>query len=80
MATELPIVVAEPLTVPIEKLCEDFDPARDYWDRRLLYEVTGVRLNDSEYRGDDTSDEEELRAHTDSLNGDMRGVTMPEFN
>lgn len=28
-------------------------------DRRLLFEVTGQRLDDSEYRGDETSDEDE---------------------
>ena len=31
--------------IPIEKLWEDFDPQSDKWDRRLLYEVTGIRLN-----------------------------------
>ena len=46
----------EPLTVPMEKLWQGFDPEKDYWDRRLLYEVTGERLNEAEFCGDDTSD------------------------
>ena len=33
------------IPIPIEKLWEDFDPQSDKWDRRLLYEVTGIRLN-----------------------------------
>jgi len=35
------------------------DPDNDKWDRRLLFEVTGERLDESEYRGEDTSDEEQ---------------------
>ena len=40
----------------MEKLWQGFDPEKDYWDRRLLYEVTGERLNEAEFCGDDTSD------------------------
>ena len=52
-------VADEQKQIPIEKIWEDLDPESDEWDRRLLYEVTGRRLNEAEYRGDDTSDEEE---------------------
>ena len=48
----------EPLSVPLEKLWDGFDPESDFWDRRLLYEVTGARLDETEFRGDDTSDDE----------------------
>ena len=35
-----------------EWLLDGFDPANDEDDRRLLYEVTGLRLEDSEFRDD----------------------------
>ncbi len=31
----------------------------DPWDKRLLYEVTGMRINEKDYRGDDTSSDED---------------------
>jgi hypothetical protein len=40
-------------------LCNGFDPENDPWDRRLLYEVTGMRLDERDYRGDDTSSDDE---------------------
>lgn len=40
-------------------LLKGFDPQSDLWDRRLLYEVTGMRLDDQDYRGDDTSSDED---------------------
>ena len=49
----------EPMEFPIVKIWGDLEPENNSWDRRLLFEVTGVRLDESEYRGDDTSDEEE---------------------
>ena len=49
----------ENLEFPIVKIWGDLEPETSSWDRRLLFEVTGVRLDESEYRGDDTSDEEE---------------------
>ena len=49
----------EPLQYPITQIWGDLEPETDKWDRRLLFEVTGIRLDDSEYRGDDTSDEED---------------------
>ncbi len=47
------------MTYPNEKLYEGFVPEEDPWDKRLLYEVTGLRLDDTDYRGDDTSSDED---------------------
>ncbi len=47
------------LHFPIEKIYQDFEPEEDPWDKRLLYEVTGLRLNENDYRGDDTSSDED---------------------
>ena len=35
-----------------------FDPTEDKWDRRMLFEVTGIRLDEDEFLESDTSDEE----------------------
>ncbi len=40
----------------IEKLLNNFEPETDPLDRRLLYEVTKMRLNEDEFRGEDSSD------------------------
>ena len=40
------------------KITRHFDPLEDKWDRRLLYEVTGLRLDEDEFLESDTSDEE----------------------
>ena len=40
------------------KLTRYFDPTEDKWDRRMLYEVTGIRLDEDEFLESDTSDEE----------------------
>ena len=39
-----------------KKLYRHFDPENDKWDRRLLFEVTGVRIDEQEFRESDTSD------------------------
>ena len=44
---------------PITQIWGELEPVSSEWDRRLLFEVTGQRLDDSEYRGDETSDEDE---------------------
>ena len=36
--------------MPIESLFDGFDPMGDSWDRRLLFEVTGIRIDESDYR------------------------------
>ena len=38
---------------------QDFGPESNSWDRRILYEVTGLRLKDAEFRGDETSSSED---------------------
>lgn len=53
------VEVSEVLNYPSEKLYEGFEPEEDPWDKRLLYEVTGMRLDDTDYRGDDTSSDED---------------------
>ena len=40
------------------KLLKHFDPEDDKWDRRALFEVTGIRLYDGDFLESDTSDEE----------------------
>ena len=40
-----PADVAEVLNYPTEKLYSEFDPENDPWDKRLLYEVTGLRID-----------------------------------
>ena len=40
------------------KLLKKFDPEDDKWDRRALFEVTGIRLYDGDFLDSDTSDEE----------------------
>ena len=40
------------------KLLHRFDPEDDKWDRRALYEVTGIRLYEGDFLESDTSDEE----------------------
>ena len=46
-----------------QKLWDGFDPFEDKWDRRMLYEVTGIRLDKNEFRESDTSDEEGQALH-----------------
>ena len=36
---------------------DGFDPEHNDWDRRLLYEITGIQLNPGEFR--DISDDED---------------------
>ena len=40
------------------KLLHRFDPEDDKWDRRALFEVTGIRLYEGDFLDSDTSDEE----------------------
>ena len=50
----------QPIDVAIvnRKLLKRFDPEDDKWDRRALFEVTGIRLYDGDFLESDTSDEE----------------------
>ena len=41
-----------------KKLLKGFDPHNSKWDRRLLFEVTGIRLDEQEFHESDTSDDE----------------------
>ena len=45
------------------KLADGFDPQESAWDRRLLYEVAGIRLRDHEFRGEYTSSEGDSARH-----------------
>ena len=40
----------------VAKVLDGFDPANNELDRRILYEVTGMRLRSSEFRDEDSSD------------------------
>ena len=37
-----------------------FDPDDDKWDRRALFEITGIRMEENDFLESDTSDEELL--------------------
>ena len=41
----------------VDEVMNGFDPEHDDWDRRLLYEVTGIQLNPGEFR--DISDDDD---------------------
>ena len=64
----------------------NLEPETDKWDRRLLFEVTGIRLNESEYRGDDTSDEDggekkqRWRSLFNSITSKDRIISQPDSN
>ena len=34
---------------PVEKMLDGFEPVENELDRRLLYEVTGLKLNQNEF-------------------------------
>ena len=50
-----------------KKLLFRFEPEDDRWDRRALFEVTGLRLHDGDFLESDTFDEE-----TQELNREAR--------
>lgn len=39
-----------------EEVLEGFDPVNNWQDRRMLYEVTGMRLRSDEFQDDTSSD------------------------
>jgi len=41
-------------------MLESFKPEHDSKDRRLLYQVTGLKLDESEFAEEDTTSEEEI--------------------
>ena len=40
------------------KLLRHFEPDENWWDRRALFEVTGIRMEENDFLESDTSDEE----------------------
>ena len=40
------------------KLLKHFEPDDNWWDRRALFEVTGIRMEENDFLESDTSDEE----------------------
>ena len=42
----------------VAKLLEGFDPINNQQDRRILFEVTGMRLHNDEFQGDSSDDSE----------------------
>ena len=40
------------------KLLRHFEPDDNWWDRRALFEVTGIRMEENDFLDSDTSDEE----------------------
>ena len=52
-----------------QKILAGFDPESDKMDRRLLYEITGLRLATDEFRDDDSSNSDD-----EQLDGDITGT------
>ena len=42
----------------VDKLVDSFDPEKDEMDRRILFEVTGLKINSEEHFEGETSDED----------------------
>ena len=57
----------------VEQVLEGFDPKENDWDRRLLYEVTGIQLNPGEYNeiSDDEDDNVKFGKAFVSVNADQ---------
>lgn len=49
-------VVAVDYLAEFKKLYQGFSPDNSTWDRRMLYEVTGKRINPNEFKESDTSE------------------------
>ena len=66
--------------ISTEKIWKDLQPQEDEWDHRLLYEVTGRKLFDSDFLGDNTSDSKEDSDDEDGTGNELlaqekRGVS-----
>ena len=46
-------------TVPVESLIESFEPYEDPIDRRIFFEITGLRLDDHDFRDDSPNEEDD---------------------
>ena len=42
---------------PVAKMLDGFEPVEDALDRRLFYEVSGLKLNQDEFKSEDSYDE-----------------------
>lgn len=49
-------IAAEDFT---NQLLDGFDPDLNEWDRRILFEVTGIRLRQSDFNTDESAESEE---------------------
>ena len=47
-----------PGTFPIESLMENFEPVDDPIDRRIFFEITGLRLQDDDYRDESPNEDD----------------------
>lgn len=47
-----------PGTFPIESLMEKFEPVDDPIDRRIFFEITGLRLQDDDYRDESPNEDD----------------------
>ena len=43
-----------------DKIMAGFDPLKNLQDRRIFYEVTGLRLDQADFRGEDTDTDDDL--------------------
>ena len=57
----------------IEMLLKNFEPETDPLDRRIFYEVTRVRLNEDEFREEDSSDSSQ-----EPPDDDTQALTSPK--
>ena len=46
-------------TTPVESLIESFDPHDDPVDRRIFFEITGLRLDDHDYRDESPNEDDD---------------------
>ena len=57
-------------------MLDGFEPLDDALDQRLLYEVTGLKLNQDEFQGENSYDESDTQEQPDRQASDSR-VAVP---
>lgn len=64
----------------IEKLLQNFEPETDPLDRRILYEVTKMRLNQDEFKDQSDSSDSSQEPPDDDENTDIEGLSKPRLS
>jgi len=80
LSNDLPSAVdVDPLrsqAIPVKRLIDECDPVNDEIDKRIFFEVTGLRLDDSDFK-DESPDEDHCDSGGDSKRGDSGGGGGP---